>query len=165
MAVIDWPLPHRHKPVLDSFQIQAPSLLRRTEFEDGPDRTRRTATSRPFVYQAIFECTHHEHAALRRWVHEDADAGAAWFNLEAWIDGTYQWVEARIVPGDGQLYQAAPVDNVELSISLSYEVRELPRLGDADYITALIGGQDALALWCDGLAQALDDLAQGRTSL
>ncbi|MEM7529374.1 MAG: hypothetical protein AAF416_17170 [Pseudomonadota bacterium] len=157
MATVDWPLPCRHKPILDSVREEAPNLLRRIQFEEGADRVRRTASRKPHIYRAEFECTPAERAVLRRWVYEDVDAGRQWFNLEAWVDGGYQWIEARIVPAsDETLYEATPERQDMMRISLSYEVRELPRLGDDDYLCALVGGPDSLAIWAAELDAAID---------
>ena len=156
MAAVDWPLPQAHRPVLDSLRMRAPSLLRRTEFEDGPDRVRRTVHVRPHIFQASFDVSAADLAVLRRWVEEEINGGADWFNLEAAVDGRYLWLEARLVESDGGLYDAQPVDQQTFGVSLGYELRELPRLADADFLAGLLGGGDALTVWAAELDIAVN---------
>lgn len=144
MADITWPLPCTFKPQIDGFALTAPNLTRRTEFDDGEDRVRRTASQRPTRFAAQIDIALADMAVLRRWVEEDADQGRLWFNLTAFVDASYQTIEARFAPRDSGLFEASLVDEVTWRVSFAYEVRQMPRASDQVYYTALVGGQAAL---------------------
>lgn len=156
MAAADWPLPTRFRPLLAGFGFRAPNVVRRTPFEDGEDRVRRTADHRPHVYSADFEILHTEYPVLRRWVDEDINGGQLWFNMNCWIDGAYRWVEARIIGTDASLFEAVAETQQKLTLRMSYEVRELPRLDDTAYMIAVVGGQAEFDVWVSELDIAVN---------
>lgn len=150
MADITWPLPNRFKPQIDGFALTAPNLTRRTEFDDGDDRVRRTASQRTTRFTVSIDIELGDMAVLRRWVEEDLDQGRLWFNLTAFVDDGYREIEARLLPRDNGLFEARLVDEVTWRVSFGYEVRALPRIEDEAYFTALVGGPDqADALFTD----------------
>lgn len=156
MADVDWPLPNTHKPVIDSFTVSVPALLRRVEMDDGEDRVRRTATQRPTQVQAQIDIGLADLATLRRWIEEDIDQGRLWFNLLAWVDDAYQWIEARLVGRDGGLVEVTLIDEITYRVALTYEVRQLPRQADAAYQTALVGGPAELDALFDAFDRAIN---------
>ena len=156
MADVDWPLPNDFKPVLDRVRRAAPNKLRRTAMEDGPDRIRQVANFRPHVFTDTFEINAADTAILRRWIEEDLGEGALWFNLNAYVDGSYTWVEARIIALEENLLELTPAGDRHMQFTLTYEVRELPRAADEAYFAALVGGADQLAAMISELDLAVN---------
>jgi hypothetical protein len=130
---LEWPLPDRFKPQIGGWQMRMPSVTRRTEFDDGEDRVRRTAHFRPHRQRFDIDIRRADLAVLRRWFYEDIDGGRLWFELPVFIDDAYAKVEARIVD-DGQDAMTARLEgDLDYRVSIELEIRRLPRLSDAEY--------------------------------
>lgn len=126
-----WPLHDTFKPQFNSFELSPPSLVRRSEFDDGEDRIRRTAHLRPFSMRFDIDVARADMPILRRWWLEDIDAGRLWFDLPAFVDSDYRTVQARIVDaGDGPWRQRLFGDAF-YRVSIELEIRALPRVEDA----------------------------------
>ena len=87
---------------------------------------------------------------------EDLGEGALWFNLNAYVDGSYTWVEARIIALEENLLELTPAGDRHMQFTLTYEVRELPRAADEAYFAALVGGADQLAAMISELDLAVN---------
>lgn len=125
-----WPLQDAFKPQFNSFEISPPSLVRRSEFDDGEDRIRRTAHLRPYAMRFDIDIARTDMAVLRRWWHEDIDAGRLWFDLPAFVDDAYRKVSARFMDtGDGP-WRARLFGDVFYRLSFELEIRALPRVDD-----------------------------------
>jgi hypothetical protein len=122
MADTAWPIAS-FKPQLTSWQMRPPEMLRRSEFDDGEDRVRRTGSFRPYTFQVTVHVTMAEIAVFRAWFESELDYGRNWFDLSALIDGSYQAVEARLVPQNGAPWTLRLVDEVYAALSFGYEVR------------------------------------------
>ncbi|MFB9148762.1 hypothetical protein [Roseovarius ramblicola] len=130
---LKWPFPDLFKPQIDSWQMTMPGVTRRTEFDEGEDRVRRTAHFRPHRQRFDIDIRRADLPVLRRWFYEDADGGRLWFEMSALVDDAYQTVEARIV-GDGRdAMSARLVGDHDYRLSLEIEIRGLPRVADAEY--------------------------------
>lgn len=125
-----WPLHDGFKPQFSSFELSPPSLVRRSEFDDGEDRIRRTAHMRPYRCRFEIDVLRADMAVLRRWWLEDIDAGRLWFIMPAFVDDAYRDVEARIIDaGEGPWRQRLFGDDW-YRVSIEMEIRELPRVAD-----------------------------------
>jgi hypothetical protein len=130
---LQWPLPDLFKPQFDGWQLQMPSVTRRTEFEDSEDRVRRTAHFRPVRQRFELDIRRPDLAVLRRWFYEETDGGRLWFEMPVLVDDDYETVEARIVDQGEEAWTARLVGDFEYRIALEIEIRRLPRLDDARY--------------------------------
>lgn len=130
---LKWPFPDRFKPQFSSWQFRMPSVTRRTEFDDGEDRVRRTAHYRPMKQRFDIDIRRSDLAVLRRWFFEDADGGRLWFELPAFVDDQYVTVEARIIEQGEDAMTGRFVGDFEYRLSLEIEIRGLPRIDDARY--------------------------------
>lgn len=135
---LKWPFPDRFKPQLSSWQFRMPSLTRRTEFDDGEDRVRRTAHFRPMRQRFDIDILRSDLGVLRRWFFEDADGGRLWFELPAFVDDRYETIEARIINQGEDALTGRLVGDFEYRLSLEIEIRDLPRVSDSVF---------ALRLW------------------
>lgn len=132
---LQWPFPDRFKPQFNGWQMTMPSVTRRTEFDDGEDRVRRTAFVRPHRQRFDLDLKRADLGVLRRWFYEDADGGRLWFAMPALVDGDYVTVEARIVDSGEGPFQIRLIGDFEVRISMEIEIRRLPRVGDAVYFS------------------------------
>jgi hypothetical protein len=130
-----WPFQDRFKPQFDSWQLQMPSLTRRTEFEDGADRVRRTASFKPTRQKLEIDIPRRDLAVLRRWYDEEIDGGRLWFTMPAFVDDDYQEVEARIVDDGSGPFVVRPSGDHDYRVAFEIELRGLPRVDDATYLT------------------------------
>lgn len=136
---LKWPFPDLFKPQLNGWQMTMPSVTRRTEFDDGADRVRRTADFRPFRQRFDLDIRRADLGVLRRWFYEDADGGRLWFEMPAFIDDAYATVEARIVDDGNGPFSLRLVDDFDYRVTMEIEIRRLPRLPDAVYYSRLGG--------------------------
>jgi len=130
---VQWPLPDRFKPQISGWQMRMPGLTRRAQFDDGPDRVRRTAHQRPVRQRFDLDILRTDMPVLRRWYLEDLDGGRLWFELSAFVDDAYQTVEARLVDDGEGPWTARLAGDFEYRLSMEIEIRALPRLDDARY--------------------------------
>lgn len=130
---VQWPLPHRFKPQIGGWQMRMPSVTRRTQFDEGEDRVRRTAHFRPHRQRFDIDIRRTELPVLRRWFYEELDGGRLWFEMPVFIDDAYATVEARIVDDGEDAIPARLEGDLDYRISLELEIRRLPRLPDAEY--------------------------------
>ncbi len=130
---LKWPFPDRFKPQIAGWQLSMPSVTRRTEFEDGEDRVRRTAHFRPVRQRFDIDILRADLGVLRRWFFEDADGGRLWFQMSAFVDDRYETVEARIVDQGEDAMTGRFVGDDEYRISLEIEIRKLPRVDDTTF--------------------------------
>jgi len=134
MATVNWPFTDAFKPQFNGYELSSPSLVRRTDFEDGEDRVRRTGHHKPSTFRAEFDILRAEMGVFRRWLSDDIDHGRLWFNMPAFIDDTYQIIEARLIADGDKMYTARLIDDINWRVSLSLEIRELPQISDAIYL-------------------------------
>ncbi|MBC7132145.1 MAG: hypothetical protein H5U16_03445 [Roseovarius sp.] len=130
---LEWPFPDRFRPQLDSWEFRMPSVTRRTQFDDGEDRVRRTAHFRPMKQRFEIDILRSDLAVLCRWFFEETDGGRLWFELPAFVDDDYVTVEARIIEQGEDAMTGRFVGDFEYRLSLEIEIRRLPRIEDARY--------------------------------
>lgn len=128
-----WPFRDVFKPVFSSLALRAPGLTRRAEFEDGEDRVRRTAHSRPHAQRLEIDIPRRDLGVFRRWFDEEIDGGRLWFRMPAFIDDGYREIEARIVDTGEGPYGARLVGDFEYRLSFELEIRDLPRSDDRSF--------------------------------
>lgn len=131
---LKWPLPDLFKPQFSSFELQLPSLTRRSDFDDGEDRVRRIAHFRPIRQRFDLDVGFGDMAVLRRWYLEETDGGRLWFRMQAFIDADYMEIEARLVDEGNGPWVARLVGDHEYRLTLQIEIRNLPRIDDAAFV-------------------------------
>lgn len=135
--MVDWPFQDRFKPQFESFDLRMPSLVRRTEFEEGEDRVRRTASRRPARLRFEIDIARRDFAVLRRWYDQELGGGSRWFFMPVLIDDAYERVEARIYDDGSGPFRLRLVGDREYRVAMEIEIRDLPRVDDATYYTRL----------------------------
>lgn len=108
-------------PLTSSYGIQPQQGFIRTDMDQGPARQRRRFTTTPTIYPVKFMMTESEFGIFESWFRDEADDGAAWFDIQLRGGTGLQTVEARFMQG-WSASRVAP--NYEVQAQL--EVRNRP---------------------------------------
>ena len=141
-TTIDYPANRLSLPIIPGYGIKPQDGVARTDMDAGPARQRRRWTTTPTVFPVTFLFTRYELAIFEGWYVNEADEGAALFNIELLGGIGLARHEARFKGA----YEASPRNgsadpNAELwTVSATLEIRSRPMLDDG--MTALLIDSD-----------------------
>lgn len=127
-------------PSKQGYALKWKSSMLRTDFERGAARQRRQGAARPLDLPVVWDFTQWELGLFQGFFEHEAGEGTVWFGIPLLTYIGIATCEARF-KGD----PSAPKFNGDLwQINATLEVREIPRLGAADYAALVEEDPDAL---------------------
>jgi hypothetical protein len=116
-------------PLKQGYVLKPRPNTRRTELEQGAARVRRVGRQKPTELAVVWELTQWELMLLQGFHEHQADEGAAWFGMKLL---TYVGLAMCEVRFKGEISQPKQAGHL-WQVSATLEVREIPRLSDAEY--------------------------------
>lgn len=142
-------------PTMNGYGVEDKPRIARTDMESGTARQRRTSTQAPSEISARWVFTLFEYALFEAWLEHRAVYGANWFNI-TYLGGIGRVpCEARFKDGKApSKFQNGAV----VVVTATLEVRERPKLGEADLTALLSEPQRPLFASIAGFHDALSHL-------
>lgn len=109
-------------PIIDGYTIEPQQTFIRTDMDQGQARQRRRFTTAPTVYQVSWMMDENEFGIFESWYRDEADNGAAWFDVSLRNGKGMQTVEARFM----QSWSSAFLGYPYYRLSAQLEVRNRP---------------------------------------
>jgi hypothetical protein len=128
-------------PSKQGYVLKPKPSVRRTELEQGAARVRRVGSQKPTELSVVWQLTQWELMLLQGFHEHEADEGAAWFGMQLLTYIGLAMCEARF---KGEISQPKQAGHL-WQVSATLEVREIPRLTDADYDVLSVDAPDAIS--------------------
>lgn len=146
-TALDYPHHRLSSPTIGGYGIEPQEGVARTDMDVGTARQRRRWTTTPTIFPVQFKFTRYQLAIFEGWYYNDAQEGAAWFNITLLSGLGLVTHEARFKgPYRSNPWNGSDDANAEWwRVTAQLEIRDRPVL-DAG-ATAIVLDSDILALY------------------
>jgi hypothetical protein len=120
-------------PGVSGYSLAPQENVIRTDMESGPARQRRRFTREATTINLTFLFNRTQMGVFEYWFNNDAQHGAAWFNISLANGAGITTVQARFVGP----YKATARPGLFFDVTAEVEVDQMPTISQAEYETAL----------------------------